>query len=537
MKSEKNLYIQLFKLAAVYFFLSVLLNFQYPASRLFSPKLLQPSIDIWLLLLFFALVACFSKYSRALLFFTCLPVWALFLVLRLFQIGDTAVPMYLNRPFNLYIDSGYLFGLYDLLKTSSVQGEFLLMAALAVIAALTVMLSSWYAWQAAARLLWDIRLRLVFLVGSVLVLVGSVLIRGWQSVQPPVISRFSTEIISISRQLEDQRLVAARYAKIAEQREAAPLTLKGLGGADVLLFVVESYGHVVFNQTRYRKAMVATMERFGEILAKHGFKEVSSYLDSPTYGGASWLAHTSLEFGVRVKDHLEDQALLRSSLPPMASYFTRSGYRTVSVMPGTRFAFPEGSAFGYDQLYYAWHFNYRGPKFGWAPMADQFVLDWVRRHEFVKREKPLFVRYELVSSHASFSVQPPFIADWQKIGDGSIYNDLQLIRYPIRWPNLKNAGEAYLRSLDYEFTLFGDYLARYVAKDSLIIILGDHQPNLQLTGEGQPWSVPVHIVSRNINLLQPFLQRGYRPGLIPDQPPPHARMETFLPAFLDDFGE
>ncbi len=204
-------------------------------------------------------------------------------------------------------------------------------------------------------------------------------------------------------------------------------------------------------------------------------------------------------------------------------------------MPGTRFAYPEGSAFGYEQSYYARHFNYQGPTFGWAPMSDQFVLDWVRRREFMKRQQPLFIRYVLISSHAAFSIQPPFIADWDAIGDGSIYNDHQLIYYPIHWPNLKNAGEAYLRSLDYEFTMLGDYFAKYVSIDSLIIIMGDHQPNLQLTGAGEPWSVPVHIISRNARLLEPFSDRGYTPGLIPAQPAPHAGMETFLPQFIEDF--
>ena len=204
-------------------------------------------------------------------------------------------------------------------------------------------------------------------------------------------------------------------------------------------------------------------------------------------------------------------------------------------MPGTRFIYPEGTAYGYHQAYYAEHFDYHGPTFGWAPMADQFVLDWVHRREFVSRSQPLFVRYVLVSSHASFSVQPPFITDWDSIGNGDIYNTLPPVRYPISWPNLKNAGEAYLRSLDYEFQLLGDYLARYVNPDTLIIILGDHQPNLQLTDEGEPFSVPVHIISGNPRLLDPFQKRGYNSGLIPKQPLPHAGMETFLRNFLQDF--
>ena len=109
------------------------------------------------------------------------------------------------------------------------------------------------------------------------------------------------------------------------------------------------------------------------------------------------------------------------------------------------------------------------------------------------------------------------------------------VMYPIEWPNLKNAGEAYLRSLDYEFETLGNYLAQYVTADTLIIILGDHQPNLQLTGPGEPWSVPVHVISRNARLLTPFRERGYTAGLFPDQPLPHAGMETFLPGFLQDF--
>jgi hypothetical protein len=168
-------------------------------------------------------------------------------------------------------------------------------------------------------------------------------------------------------------------------------------------------------------------------------------------------------------------------------------------------------------------------------MPDQFVLDYVHRHEFNNHEQPHFIRYVLISTHAAYNIQPSFIAEWDAIGDGSIYNDLPLVRYPIHWPDLQNAGNAYLRSLDYEFVILGDYFARYVKDDTLIIIMGDHQPNLHLTGDGHPWSVPVHIISRNSQLLSPFRKRGYTPGLIPAQPLPHAGMETFFQSFLQDF--
>jgi len=519
-------------LPAAFLGLSLLLNFDYPAERLFTLRLLLPSGDVWLL--FFALAVAAYCGKRP-LHWTTLPVWVIFLALRLIRIGDTAVPMYLNRPFNLYIDSGYLYGLYDLLKTSSGRGDFLLMSAIGATAAVGGVAASWYAWESAARAFMITRVRLAFLGGSGFIM-GAALIFGVQTARPLALVRLGQEILSIRRQIEKQQAFAGRLARAAKERGARPVILKGLAGADVLLFMVESYGRIVFSRPQYRQAMDDTMGRLAKILDQQGFSAVSSYLVSPTFGGSSWLAHGSLESGLRVGDDLEDTALLRSSLPPMASYFRKSGYRTVSVMPGTRFAFPEGAYFGYEQVYYAWQFNYRGPTYGWAAMPDQFVLDWVRRREFVKREQPIFARYVLISSHAAFNVQPPYIPDWDAIGDGSLYNERDKVYFSISWPELKNAEGGYLRSIDYEFTTLGDYLAKYVSADALIIVIGDHQPNVQLTGDGEPWSVPVHIISRNRRLLAPFVKRGYTPGLTPAQSLPHAGMETFLPGFLEDFS-
>ncbi len=517
--------------AAAFVCLSVLLNCNYPAARFFSWQLLQPSIDVWLLLLLLALAAC---CGRRLLFVTIVPVWLLYLLLRLLRIGDTVVPMYLNRPFNLYLDSAYLSSLYDLLATSSDNKDMMLMAATGTAVALGVIVLSWLAWQTAAKVLADKRVRLFFLGGTALFF-STAFLSGWYPAATPATVRLGQEILSIHQQHQQQQAVIDRIEQAALERKEHPESLKALKGADVLVFLIESYGHIVYTRPRYRQAMETTMTGLAEILAQHGFMAVSSYLVSPTYGGVSRLAHGTLEFGLKVDNSLEYSALLHSSLPPLAAYFNKSGYRTVSVMPGTRFVYPEGALFDYDQAYYAWHFNYQGPTFGWAPMADQFVLDWVRRREFVKRSQPLFVRYVLISSHAAFSIQPPLIADWNSIGNGSIYNDLELVSYPISWPDLTNAGDAYLRSLDYDLTLLGDYLAKYVSADTLIIIMGDHQPNVQLTGEGQPWSVPVHVISRNPLLLDPFRKRGYTPGLIPAQLQPHDGMETFFQNFLQDF--
>jgi hypothetical protein len=48
--------------------------------------------------------------------------------------------------------------------------------------------------------------------------------------------------------------------------------------------------------------------------------------------------------------------------------------------------------------------------------------------------------------------------------------------------------------------------------------------------------VPLHVISRRVDFLSPFLDRGYTEGLIPRQELPHDGLETFLPSLLESFG-
>lgn len=52
------------------------------------------------------------------------------------------------------------------------------------------------------------------------------------------------------------------------------------------------------------------------------------------------------------------------------------------------------------------------------------------------------------------------------------------------------------------------------------ILVGDHQPAASVSGEGASWDVPVHIVSRDPDLLARFTAQGFHAGL---EPPREAR--------------
>jgi hypothetical protein len=81
-----------------------------------------------------------------------------------------------------------------------------------------------------------------------------------------------------------------------------------------------------------------------------------------------------------------------------------------------------------------------------------------------------------------------------------------------------------------------NFIEQFIGDDALMIIMGDHQPNVQITGPDTSWSVPVHVISRDKSLLEPFKSKGYTPGLIPRQPRPHPGMETFLFDFIKSFS-
>jgi hypothetical protein len=81
------------------------------------------------------------------------------------------------------------------------------------------------------------------------------------------------------------------------------------------------------------------------------------------------------------------------------------------------------------------------------------------------------------------------------------------------------------------------YLTNYVHDDTLVIFVGDHQPHQIVTGpDNLTWSVPIHVASRNADLVEPFVRRGFVAGMVPNQPLPHVGMERFMEQFLSDFS-
>jgi hypothetical protein len=88
----------------------------------------------------------------------------------------------------------------------------------------------------------------------------------------------------------------------------------------------------------------------------------------------------------------------------------------------------------------------------------------------------------------------------------------------------------------YDFEVLKRFVAQFLNDDSLVVVLGDHQPVIEVSGNDTDLGVPVHVFSRAPELVAPFVQRGYVDGLWPRGSGTPRAMDTFLPDLLRDFS-
>ena len=316
---------------------------------------------------------------------------------------------------------------------------------------------------------------------------------------------------------------------------------------DILLFVVESYGHVLFTDPAFSQ-FPPWLAAQGAALEKSGYRIASKTMASPVFGGSSWMAASSLLCGVRVYNQKRFEGLYSSQVECLPSMLNRAGYRTVIAAANTkvleeRFA----QRFPFDRFYFLPDFPYRGPRMGWSFMPDQYVIDFVGRREIEPRlaaqrgaaREPLFAALFLTTSHHPWAVIPPVIDDWSKVGDGSIYNQQASTRLDNGFVAGADYKSAYRTSIQYSLQVVASYLEKLPADDrSVVIILGDHQPRRPVAGiRRDTWYVPIHVLSRDPSVLERFARMGYTPGTaapVPKATP--SGLEKFVEELFAAYG-
>jgi hypothetical protein len=530
-------------------FLNAVMNQRYPARQPAFWYFL-PSLDVVALFVIFALCGAFKRrvpraVHAALVFG--------FMFSRVLRFADGVEMGAYYRNFNTVVDFPLLPEFVRLFYTTVSHAYFFLACSLVVVALCLLGFAIQRALRAAERALASPRyVRAFSLLVGVLALVSPI---EWQ---PPreksspfkvederrlagafgssIFSRFATELDFAANIYGYKADKVAGIARLQERLASMPLDLKRLAGRNVYLFVIESYGQCVVDRPLLSEQVLPEYQRFERDLSERGFQIASRVLDSSTYGGRSWLAHATLSTGVRTVDQFQLELLRVAQPKTLAQAFGDAGYRTVLVQPATRRESPLKDFHHFQNHYFTKDLGYAGPEFGWSPMPDQFALDFVRRRELTQPRAPLFLEYALTSSHAPWSDLPPLIEDWSALGDGSIYEHEAGTHFAGGWLELGGASNAYARSVVYDLEVLRRYIADFIKDDSLVIVLGDHQPHSEVTDQNPAAGVPVHVLSRNPAFVEPFRARGYTRGMLASTGGPHPGLETFMTDLLSDFS-
>ena len=311
--------------------------------------------------------------------------------------------------------------------------------------------------------------------------------------------------------------------------------LTGLRGKDVIIVFVESYGQVTVQGT---PGVDAFLRRRTASLARAGWSTRSAWITSPTFGGISWLAHSTLQSGLWVNTIQRYAELMGSRRFTLSDAFDKAGWRTVNDSPADDYAWPPGTSFyHYDRLYDRRNVGYHGPTFSYASMPDQYTLAAFQRLELAPGHKPVMAQIDLVSSHWPWAPLPTMVP-WNKVGNGSIFDPMPArSESPITvWRNASIVRQFYGRSIRYSMQALTSWVTELNDPNLVLILLGDEQPGTPVNSVGASHEVPISIVARDPSVFRQIASWRWQDGLLPGPNAPLEPMNAFRNQFLGAFS-
>ena len=450
----------------------------------------------------------------------------------------------LDRPFDLVLDwilfddaESFLRDLFGPVgATAAVIGVGVLVLALLVLMALAVVrLSHLMVRHSVATT------RTTLVLGTVWV---TCMALGVQIAGVPVASRSAAELVNshvnlVSEGLKDER-VFAKEASVDAFRDTPPdQLLTGLRGKDVIFAFIESYGRSAVEDPAMASQVGTVLDDGTSRLKAAGYSSRSGFLTSPVAGAGSWLAHSTFLSGMWIKNQQRYRSVTSSDRMTLTSAFRSTGdWRTVGIMPGVTRSWPEGKFFGLDHIYDSRDIGYQGPKFSWSPVPDQYSLAAFERLEHGKPgHEPLMTEIVLASSHNPWAPIPKMIG-WDEVGDGSVYHAIKKAGKDPQevWKDPAKVRTEYRRAIEYSLNSLVSYVENYGDDNTVLVVLGDHQPNATVTGTGAGRDVPISIVAHDPAVLDQISDWGWQDGLKPGPQAPVWKMDSFRDRFLTAYG-
>jgi len=306
--------------------------------------------------------------------------------------------------------------------------------------------------------------------------------------------------------------------------------LQALNGAEVKVLFLESYGATTYKNKTVAKVMNPARKSFEEAANAQGRQVLSAYVQAATFGGASDLSHLSFLSALDLSNPIRHDLLLNTNRPTILDTFEQAGYRTIGLYPAMSWEWPEVSFYSFDHYQDAQSLNYRGPKFGYWSLTDQFSMARIdQMFPADPNDKPRFLFYPTINTHLPFKQTPPHQPDWSRLTTEQPYSEEATAKV-LNDTEWKGMTEGYILSFKYTFEWLTSYQALPQARESFLIMLGDHQPAGGIVGKNGTWDVPVHIVTQNNLIAKRLRDIGFQDGMV--GPLPHIGHISELPLKL-----
>ena len=503
-------------------FLNGMLSFRdwWPTPGVLPDHRLSPEF-VWVWLALLAVVAWRGALSRrSLNIFTFV-----FLLLVLGRYGDVTVPSLFGRPINLYWDGANIprFLWVSAQEKSGWQSAAIVAIVGVLFWGLFRLLRAVIAVTARDAVPYALRSRLGWAMSSLAVLLAVANQAGasftWPLVAKPVIPSYWRQVQLLAAAFSPQHQAALLPATTAVDTAMAAKsanTLGALGGRDVYLIMLESVGAITYDDAHAARTLGPSRERFAADIAASGRHVVTAFFRSPTFAGGSDLAQLGVLSGIDLSDPMRHDLLLTTQRPTLISLFKAQGYQTFGLYPALNWEWPERAFYGFDVFLERRDLGYAGPAMGFWELPDQFTAARFEKiHPRDNGAPPRFVFFPTITCHLPFSPVPPYQADWSRVLAAQPFDEAETHQTLAQKPNWLNMAPDYLRMVNYTYQWLGAYFRQPEPREAIYVLVGDHQPAANITGEGASWDVPVHIVSRDSKLLGRFIEQGFRPGMEP----------------------
>ena len=343
---------------------------------------------------------------------------------------------------------------------------------------------------------------------------------------------------------ESQRIFWAVRAGVRDSPYHAYEKLELRTRPDVYLFLVESYGRFIADHPATAPAWRKRMASMQRELEQAGWHVVSGFSKAPIAGGRSWFAEASLLMGTLVRYESVFHHLIAriDRVPNLVGFLDAQGYETVLLAPAdrARAGVEEVNYYNFDRVIRYHDLKYRGPRYGWGIIPDQYSLGFAHEQVLRDLDSPLFFNFHMVSSHAAWRKIPKLVDDWRSLNDVERKKKLRKERSwlgrRLKWHTerrdqfmfmgryRKKYGRRYRKAIFYELDVIQRHLMENLPGDAIVIVMGDHQPPF-LASQSRNFDVPVHIFARQPEHLAELKAQGFRPGMVIEAGAPRFRHE------------